>query len=147
MTKIPAEPQKLLFICSQNKWRSLTAERLFNGHANYEARSAGTEPGARVHVTAGHIGWAEVIFVMEHRHADRIQEKFADALRVCPWWCCAFRTSTRLGTASWWLCCGRNCWSIYRYFRSSPSLSFMLPRLLFLLPLLFVSSFNALAQA
>ena len=50
MTEIPAEPQKLLFICSQNKWRSLTAERLFDGHAHYEARSAGTKPGARVRV-------------------------------------------------------------------------------------------------
>ena len=84
MTETTAEPQKLLFICSQNKWRSLTAERLFDGHANYEARSAGTEPGARVRVTAGHIGWAEVIFVMERRHADRIQEKFADALKSKP---------------------------------------------------------------
>ncbi|WP_216726559.1 hypothetical protein [Hymenobacter siberiensis] len=33
------------FICSQNKWRSLTAERLFDDHPHYEARSAGTEPG------------------------------------------------------------------------------------------------------
>ena len=72
---------RLLFICSQNKWRSLTAERLFDDHPHYEARSAGTEPGARVRVTAGHLGWAEVIFVMERRHADRLREKFADAVR------------------------------------------------------------------
>ncbi|OGX88035.1 protein tyrosine phosphatase [Hymenobacter lapidarius] len=84
MTEAEPEPQKLLFICSQNKWRSLTAERLFDDHLHYEARSAGTEPGARVRVTAGHIGWAEIIFVMERRHADRIQEKFADALRGKP---------------------------------------------------------------
>ena len=71
---------RLLFICSQNKWRSLTAERLFDGHAHYEARSAGTEPGARVRVTAGHLGWAETVFVMERRHADRLREKFAAAL-------------------------------------------------------------------
>jgi predicted protein tyrosine phosphatase len=72
--------RRLLFVCSQNKWRSLTAERLFDGHPHYEARSAGTEPGARVRVTAGHLGWAEVVFVMERRHADRLREKFADAL-------------------------------------------------------------------
>ena len=71
---------RLLFICSQNKWRSLTAERLFDDHPHYEARSAGTEPGARVRVTAGHLGWAEVIFVMERRHADRLREKFAEEL-------------------------------------------------------------------
>ena len=74
-------PMRLLFICSQNKWRSLTAERLFDEHPHYEARSAGTEPGARVRVAAGHLGWAETIFVMERRHADRLREKFADELR------------------------------------------------------------------
>ena len=72
---------KLLFICSQNKWRSLIAERLFDDHPHYEARSAGTEPGARVRVTAGHLGWAEIIIVMERRHADRLHEKFAAELR------------------------------------------------------------------
>ncbi|WP_210519014.1 low molecular weight protein tyrosine phosphatase family protein [Hymenobacter terricola] len=68
---------RILFVCSQNKWRSPTAERLFDGNPHYEARSAGTEPGARVRVTAGHLGWAEIIFVMERRHADRLREKFA----------------------------------------------------------------------
>ncbi|MBC6989630.1 protein tyrosine phosphatase [Hymenobacter sp. BT491] len=74
----------LLFICSQNRWRSLTAERLFDGHPYYEARSAGTESGARVRVTAGHLGWADVIFVMEKRHADRLREKFAAAIAGKP---------------------------------------------------------------
>ena len=32
-------------------------------------------------VTAGHLGWAETVFVMERRHADRLHEKFADELR------------------------------------------------------------------
>jgi predicted protein tyrosine phosphatase len=77
----PLPPMRLLFICSQNKWRSLTAERLFDDHPHHEAHSAGTEPGARVRVTAGHLGWAETIFVMERRHADRLREKFADELR------------------------------------------------------------------
>ncbi|MBF9239387.1 protein tyrosine phosphatase [Hymenobacter sp. BT683] len=78
------EHRQLLFVCSQNKWRSLTAEHLFDGHPHYEARSAGTEPGARVRVTAGHLGWAEIIFVMERRHADRLREKFAEALQNKP---------------------------------------------------------------
>ncbi|WP_234795093.1 hypothetical protein [Hymenobacter arizonensis] len=26
------------------------------------------------------MGWADIIFVMERRHADRLREKFADAL-------------------------------------------------------------------
>jgi predicted protein tyrosine phosphatase len=77
---MPYMPRQLLFICSQNRWRSLTAERLFDGHPHYEVRSAGTEPGARVRVTAGHLGWADVIFVMERRHTDRLRAKFAPQL-------------------------------------------------------------------
>ena len=75
-----SSPTQLLFICSQNRWRSLTAERLFDNHPRYQARSAGTEPGARVRVTAGHLGWADVIFVMERRHADILRRKFPEEL-------------------------------------------------------------------
>ncbi len=71
---------KLLFICSRNKQRSLTAERVFDGYAGHQARSAGTEPGARIRVTAGHLGWADVIFVMEKRHQQRLHAKFGDVL-------------------------------------------------------------------
>lgn len=70
----------LLFICSQNRWRSLTAERLFDQHPNYETRSAGTEPGARVRVTAGHLGWADVVLVMERKHTELLQQKFGEEL-------------------------------------------------------------------
>ena len=77
-------PRHLLFVCSQNRWRSLTAEHLFDNHPTVTARSAGTEAGARVRVTAGHLGWAEVVVVMEKRHAERLREKFAEALRGKP---------------------------------------------------------------
>lgn len=71
---------KLLFICSQNRRRSLTAERIFDGADGHLARSAGTEEGARIRVTAGHLGWADVIFVMEKRHQDRLRAKFRQKL-------------------------------------------------------------------
>lgn len=71
---------KLLFLCSRNQWRSPTAEKLFDRHPCYEARSAGTEHGARVKVTAGLLGWADLVFCMERKHADRIRERFPDAL-------------------------------------------------------------------
>ena len=72
---------KILFICSQNRWRSLTAERMYEGFQGYIVRSAGTEKNARTRVTEGHIGWADLIFVMEKRHTERLQEKFPDAVR------------------------------------------------------------------
>ncbi|HEY4283584.1 MAG TPA: protein-tyrosine-phosphatase [Chthoniobacterales bacterium] len=73
--------KKLFFACSQNKWRSLTAEKLFEGLPGYQARSVGTQPDACVVVTEGHIGWADIIFCMERSHVDRLRRKFPEALR------------------------------------------------------------------
>ena len=69
-----------MFVCSRNRWRSPTAEKVFDGVDGIQARSAGTETGARIKVTAGHIGWADLIFVMEKKHLRRLQEKFPDEL-------------------------------------------------------------------
>lgn len=78
---------KLLFICSQNKRRSLTAEKLFDGYNGHQARSAGTESNARVKVTPGTLGWADVIFCMEKKHVRRLREKYshivADKQMIC----------------------------------------------------------------
>ena len=71
---------KLLFLCSQNRWRSLTAEKVLHGVDGYEVRSSGTENNARIKVTSGHIGWVDVIFVMEKKHLRRIQEKYGEML-------------------------------------------------------------------
>ena len=72
---------KLLFICSQNKRRSLTAEKIFDGTDGYVARSAGTETNSRVKVTPGLIGWAEIVFCMEKKHIRRLNEKYSDILQ------------------------------------------------------------------
>jgi predicted protein tyrosine phosphatase len=79
-----AQPEKLLFVCSRNRWRSPTAEELFDGVDGIQARSAGTEPGARIRVTAGHVGWADIIFVMEKKHLRRLRAKFAAELLSKP---------------------------------------------------------------
>lgn len=71
---------KILFVCSRNRLRSLTAERLFDGVNGHEVRSAGTEQGARIRVTAGHLGWADLVVAMEKRHVGRLRDKFADVL-------------------------------------------------------------------
>jgi predicted protein tyrosine phosphatase len=67
---------KILFVCSQNRLRSLTAETVFDGVAGHEVRSVGTDPDARVQITADHVGWADLIFVMEKRHLNRLQKKY-----------------------------------------------------------------------
>lgn len=73
-------PKKLLFLCSRNRRRSPTAEQLFHRVDGIQARSAGTEPGARVKVTAGHLGWADLIIVMEKKHLRRLRAKYAEVL-------------------------------------------------------------------
>ncbi|HEV2694301.1 MAG TPA: protein tyrosine phosphatase [Verrucomicrobiae bacterium] len=69
---------KILFICSRNRRRSLTAETIFQGEPAWDVRSAGTEDAARIKVTAGQLGWADVIVVMEKRHKERLQQKFPE---------------------------------------------------------------------
>ena len=73
-------PVKVLFVCSRNRWRSPTAERLFDGVPGVQARSAGTEAGARVRVNEKILGWADVIFCMERRHVQRLRERFDTVL-------------------------------------------------------------------
>ncbi len=76
--------QKLLFVCSQNKWRSLTAEKIFAHSQHYDVRSAGTEQGARTKLTAGLLGWADQVFVMKRKHHDRICQHFPDVAPTKP---------------------------------------------------------------
>lgn len=72
--------KNLLFICSQNRSRSFTAEKMYEGFASYAVKSAGVEPEARVVVNQGHVEWADVIFVMESDHSRRLREMFGAAL-------------------------------------------------------------------
>ena len=73
-------PTKLLFVCSRNRRRSLTAEKFLAGVPGYEARSAGTQPEARIVITAGHLGWADIVFFMEKSHLSRVRIRFPAAL-------------------------------------------------------------------
>ena len=74
--------EKLLFLCSQNKRRSLTAEKIFDGREGISARSAGTETNARIKITEGLLGWADLIFCMEKKQLRRLQTRFPDKIRT-----------------------------------------------------------------
>jgi predicted protein tyrosine phosphatase len=71
---------KLLFICSRNKVRSLTAEKLMEGTPGYRVASAGTQPGARIVVTDRLIRWADIIFCMDKSHRQKIAGRFPEEL-------------------------------------------------------------------
>lgn len=70
----------ILFVCSRNKWRSLTAETIFKNHPDHEVKSAGTAPSARIKINAKHILWADLIFVMEKEHRQKIRQNFNEEL-------------------------------------------------------------------
>lgn len=65
----------LLFICSRNQWRSPTAEKVYK-QKGFSARSAGTSPNAKKTISVSDIKWADVIFVMEKKHKNRIVAEF-----------------------------------------------------------------------
>ncbi len=81
------ERTKILFVCSRNRRRSLTAETIFKGEPAWDVRSAGTEESARIKATAGQLGWADVIVVMEKRHKERLQQKYPEELAAKPCVC------------------------------------------------------------
>ena len=66
----------ILFICSRNIWRSATAEAIYKNSQDHQVKSAGTEPSAKTKVSAKSITWADIIFVMEKKHKQRLKDKF-----------------------------------------------------------------------
>ena len=69
-----------MFVCSQNRLRSPTAEHIFAGHPGIEVSSAGTNNDAENPLTAESIEWADTIFVMERTHRSKIQQRFRSSL-------------------------------------------------------------------
>lgn len=74
------EMTNILFICSRNKWRSPTGEQVWKKHPQLEVKSAGTSPNAKRTVNANNIQWADVIFVMEEKHKNRLKAQFSKLL-------------------------------------------------------------------
>jgi len=66
----------VLFVCSQNRLRSLTAEQVFAEWPGIETASAGLKPDADVPVSPELLQWADLIFVMERAHRSRLSSRF-----------------------------------------------------------------------
>ncbi len=71
----------VLFLCSRNRLRSPTAERVFADHPGIEVASAGLSPDAEERLGPELVEWAELIFVMEKRHQRTLSRKFGKHLR------------------------------------------------------------------
>jgi len=66
----------VLFVCTMNKWRSPTAEKMYAKHQFINTRSCGTSQKARRTISAVDIKWADVIFVMEDKHQQKLRSRF-----------------------------------------------------------------------
>jgi predicted protein tyrosine phosphatase len=73
--------KNVLFICSQNKLRSPTAEQVFARYPDIETASAGLNNDAENPVTGELVEWADLIFVMEATHRSKLQQKFKRYLK------------------------------------------------------------------
>jgi predicted protein tyrosine phosphatase len=73
--------KNILFVCSQNRLRSPTAEHIFADYPGLEVSSAGTNHHAENPLTAELVSWADIIVVMEKRHRSKLQQRFRAALR------------------------------------------------------------------
>ena len=71
---------KLLFICSENRLRSPTAEAVFSQYEGVQARSAGLGAFAETPVSRPLIEWADLILVMEAHQTEATQSEFGAAL-------------------------------------------------------------------
>lgn len=72
--------RRVLFVCSQNRLRSPTAEQIFSRRADIEVDSAGTNVDATQPLSVDLVQWADLIVVMEKTHRNKVQKKFRSAL-------------------------------------------------------------------
>lgn len=70
----------VLFICSQNRLRSPTAEQVFADHPGIETSSAGLNHDADNPVTPELLDWADLVFVMERAHRSKLSARFRSSL-------------------------------------------------------------------
>lgn len=71
----------VLFVCSQNRLRSPTAEQVFSSWPGIEVASAGTDHDAEIPVSPELLEWADLIFVMEDVHRTKLAQRFRRHLR------------------------------------------------------------------
>jgi predicted protein tyrosine phosphatase len=73
--------KNVLFVCSQNRLRSPTAEQVFADWPGIETSSAGTNNGAENPLSHELVEWADIIFVMERAHRTKLQAKYRAVMK------------------------------------------------------------------
>ncbi|WP_202595432.1 low molecular weight protein tyrosine phosphatase family protein [Stenotrophomonas panacihumi] len=70
-----------MFLCSRNRLRSPTAERVFADWPGVETDSAGLADDAEVPLSADQLEGCDLVCVMERAHLRRLKQRFAAHLR------------------------------------------------------------------
>ncbi|MEM7400667.1 MAG: low molecular weight protein tyrosine phosphatase family protein [Pseudomonadota bacterium] len=73
--------KKLLFVCSENKLRSPTAEKVFSEFEGIEAIGCGTNNDSETPISGDLIEWADIVFVMEKSHRNKVSKKYKGLLK------------------------------------------------------------------
>ena len=74
----------VLFVCAQNRLRSPTAQEVFVAWPELETASAGLDADAVVPLTAAHINWANIVFVMEPAQKVKVLKLFKSQIGQKP---------------------------------------------------------------
>jgi len=76
--------KRILFVCTQNKVRSLTAEHLYRSRPDLEVKSCGTATFAKNQLTNELLSWAEYVFVFDDFQLEVIARHFQKAAAEKP---------------------------------------------------------------
>lgn len=72
---------RVLFLCSQNRLRSPTAEQVFADWPGIETSSAGLNQDAENPLTPELLAWSQLIFVMERAHRSKLSTRYKQYLK------------------------------------------------------------------
>lgn len=76
-----SDKKRVLFVCTHNEVRSLTAEQLYRRRSDLEVRSAGIASHAKNPLTPEVIDWADLVVTFEPKHSDQVCKRFPDKAR------------------------------------------------------------------
>lgn len=68
--------KKILFVCTINRMRSLTAHTIYENDKRFIVKSAGTADNAKTVLSLNLLEWADSIIVMETYHRNFIRKQF-----------------------------------------------------------------------
>jgi predicted protein tyrosine phosphatase len=72
--------RRVLFLCSRHRLRSPTAAAVFAAWPGLEIDSAGLADDAETPLDPAQLDWADLVVVMESRHARQLRRRFGSRL-------------------------------------------------------------------